>query len=129
MTICTDFEDTPAADVGGVGDGGQAASMGPGAVHTAETLQAAFDVFRAAFDVPAFPFEPSWWTCAPAAGAAASEDGWGATGEDAMEVAAEQVPYAAAGGGEGGGTSAVPATVPMDGERWVDADVGGPQPH
>ena len=46
-----------------------------------------------------------------------------------MEVAAEQVPYAAAGGGEGGGTSAVPATMPMDGGRWVDADVEGPQPH
>ena len=122
-------EDTPAADVGEVGDGMQAASMGPSAGHTAETLQAAFDVFRAAFDVPAFPFEPSWWTCAPAAGAAASEDEGEATGEDAMEVAAEQVPYVAEGGGEDGGTSAVRGAVPMDGERWVDAGVGGAQPH
>ena len=46
-----------------------------------------------------------------------------------MEVAAEQVPYVAEGGGEDGGTSAVRGAVPMDGERWVDAGVGGAQPH
>ena len=46
-----------------------------------------------------------------------------------MEVAAEPVPYVAAGGGEGGGTSAVPEAVPMDGERWVGTGVVGPRSH
>ena len=79
--------------------------------------------------MPTVSFEPSWWTCTSVAGAAASEDEGEATGEDAMEVAAEQAPYVAAGGGEGAGASAVRGAVPMDGERWVDAGVGGAQPH
>jgi len=110
-------EDTLAAELGEAGDDGRAASTGPSAGPTAEMLHAAFDVFKAAFDVPTVMFEPSHWTCTPVAGMTAGEDEGEATGEDAMEVAAEQMLYVPAGGGEGGGTSAAPEAMPPGGGR------------